>query len=121
MARVARIMRYDREDAKMAQARRETPCESVFAIGTPTRDSKRTEPGAGSEQFALSGSFAFLHRLMSSGKTRAMPGQADHGEDLRRASRINDVERVKELLEKGAEVNASYVSALKLLRQSSSY
>ena len=120
MARVARIMRYDREDAKWRK--RETPCESVFAIGTPTRDSKRTEcqeRAASSSRYL--GVLRFLHRLMSSGKTRAMPGQADHGEDLRRASRINDVERVKELLEKGAEVNASYVSALKLLRQSSSY
>jgi len=51
---------------------------------------------------------------MSGGKMRVMPGQTDHGEALRQAARVNDVEKLKELLEKGAEVNASYVSALVL-------
>ena len=41
-----------------------------------------------------------------------MPGQTDHGEALRQAARVNDVDKLKELLEKGAEVNASYVRRL---------
>ena len=45
---------------------------------------------------------------MSKG-VRAMPGQTDHGEALRQASRVNDMEKLKELLDNGAEVNASYV------------
>ena len=39
-----------------------------------------------------------------------MAGQTDHGEALRHAARVNDVEKLKELLtSKGAEVNASYI------------
>ena len=49
---------------------------------------------------------------MSGGKmSLKMAGQTDHGEALRQAARVNDVEKLKELLiTKGAEVNASYVS-----------
>jgi len=38
-----------------------------------------------------------------------MPGQTDHGEAMRHAARVNDVDKLKELIKKGAEVNASYI------------
>lgn len=44
-----------------------------------------------------------------------MPGQTDHGEALRQAARVNDIDKLKELLEKGAEPNASYVRVCSLI------
>ena len=47
---------------------------------------------------------------MSGGKTPyKIAGQTDDGEALRQAARINDSEKLKELISKGAEVNSSYI------------
>lgn len=45
---------------------------------------------------------------MSQGR-KGLSSQTDHGDALRQAARINDIEKIKELLDKGAEVNTSYV------------
>ena len=41
---------------------------------------------------------------------------ADLGDALRQASRINDVDKIKQLLAKGADPNSLYVSCTRLAR-----